>query len=279
MLDSSRINFSVNGTQLIADSINISQELSNTPNYVIGNQFPIDRTSRTLNTKIAVSYYTDIYSPIVQEPNYVLINNWKNDPTTELNVNLNIGGVNMTGYLDNYAFDIIPNQPIKVQASYIVFQEINDNIANQSWINLSTGYSANTKGHGWTIFLFNNSSTYRIENPTGNLIDLRYNFNATILPKYKIGSPFPSQIISIDANENIQITHESQFNTKFSGQSLESMPFSIDSFALKPLYSDFSPYTDYSMSFDLRGFISESTKTDIKLQDSIFFQNTFKKFY
>lgn len=275
MLDNSRINFSVNNTQLFVDSLNVSQDLSLTPNYSLGCKYPIDNTYQNLTSKISISYYPITFAT---EANWVAINQFRDNPTGNLSLLLNIGGIEMTGYLNSYSFSIAANQAIKINVEYSVFNQITGNISNQPWSNLtfSPNLFADERGigHAWSTRFYKN----RIENTTGNLIQIDYNFNSNIIPKYNIGSAFPSQIMVLNADESLNITHETQCNNIFSGKKFETIFSQIDTIALYNLSQNWGGEISY-ISFPVSGFTLESTKFNIKPQDSIFFENSFRKFY
>jgi hypothetical protein len=194
-------------------------------------------------------------------------------PTGSFNCLLNIGGIGMTGYLNKFSFSLSPNQPIKASATYNIYHQITGNITGQNF-SLLTGNSENTSGigHYWfTQFL----KTGIVVN-SGQIIALNYSFDIDNIAKVSLGNIFPSQIETISAIENLDITHEQQINNIFSGKSFQNYFNYIDGIHLKPLYHDISK-TFNVISFS--GFILTESKFSIQPENLLLFNNSFKKYY
>lgn len=276
MINYSNIPIKINGTQVIADSVSISENSTKSPAYALGYKSPFDNLPLSINNSIDMEYFMDAGL----DDNYNSIQTWINNGTGNINCLLNIGGVEMSGYLNRYSFDINQFQPIKSKVSYVVYQEITGQISEQSYVNMATGNSKNGTGiaHYWSVGFYTGDSTFQVSS-TGKLINLNYSFDANLFPSYGLSSIYPQQIDIITASETVTVTHESQINTSFSGQNFEKFYQDIHGIRLNAMSKTLEGIDNSCSILPLTGFILENTKFDIRTQNLLLFNNIFKKNY
>jgi hypothetical protein len=274
-LNYDKINVAVNGKYILSESVSINQESPQKPLYSLNKKSPYDNSPTNLRNSINMSY---LIEPS-QDPAYLLISGWKQNNTTgNLTCSINIGDVFITGYLNNYSFDIIPNQGINAQASYLSFVELTGNFTNQNPDNATLYNLQNSTGiaHYWSANLTSGTAFTNIDNH--NILQLNYSFTSNILPSYKLGSAFPAQVSVLDAVEEINIVNEVQNNILFSGQSYDRIFNGVDNVRLKnlsSLWGDVNKQIDFSIS----GFEVNSSKNDIGIDNLVLFTHNLKRFY
>ena len=274
ILNYDKINISINGDYILAESASLNQNAERKPVYSLNNSKPYDNIPAPIRNSLSLTYFIEPKA----DPSYKLITGWKNNTTGNLNCIINMGDVLFPAYLDSYSFDILPNQLVKCQSSYSIFNELtgtfsNQNINDSSFYNLQNGTG---QAHYWASYFTSGSSFTTIDN---NILQLNYSFNSNLIPSYKLGSPFPSQVSVIDATEQINIVNEIQNNVSFSGQNYNVIfNNGIDNIRLKNLSSLWGD-TSKSIDFVLSGFQIQSNKTDISIDNLVIFSHNLRKYY
>ena len=204
----------VRDKKILAQNATINQSNSLSPLKVIGyknvlNMSPTDGVKNSI--KIDYTPETD------NEPNHTLsqlMTQYEYFP-----VEIKIAGYIVTGYLNSYSLSIEENSPVKASAEYSIFHEITDIISEQS----PTGYlnynrlNGNGIAHYWSSKVTDSSLTER-----ASVISLNYDFRANWQPVYKIGSPIPSQVTFLGAQETFDFTSEYEANITHSGNFIQN---------------------------------------------------------
>lgn len=269
MVNYEKINVGVNSQYIMCENASLSQEGKQEPLYVLGNSSPISKSPTNINHTFSVRY--DIETE--NEPNYKLISGWKNYGTGNLTAIINFGDVFFTGYLNDYSFEILPNQTIKANASYSVFHEITGNLANQNPLDSGLYNNLNSSGrasYGRASFTSNGSNIINNE-----IIQLKYQFNSNLLPKYKIGNPVPHQVMTLSAHENIETLSETQNNVIFTGNVFQNLFSNIDTLKIENLANSLFGVLFYNLS----GFNLDVEKVDVSANNIILFNSQFNKYY
>ena len=261
----------VDNKKIIADSASLSEETSTQPAYVIGHKNIIDQPPvGGLRNSLQLNYLMETNN----EPNYYIISGLKESNGSDSPVVISIGGITGSYYLDGYNFSITPNNLVKVNASYISYENLTGNFSEQS---SSVGYNLlNNSGlaHYWT--------TTAISNPdltsTGSVISFNYNFKPNWEPIYAIGKPSPLQVSLINAQENFDIATETLTHIPFSGKTPTSFFNDFNSFKLKNISTLWGD-TENSLTFDLESGIVTSNKVEITQDNVILVNTTVNKYY
>jgi len=275
-LNYDKVNVTINGDYILAESVSINQESPQKPLYILDNLRPYDNTPQGIKTTINMTYYVEPY----REPTYKIISGWKtNNNTGNLTCSLTIGEMPFVGFLNSYSFDILPNSPIKVQASYIAFNEntaLMENQPDSSDSNLYNLQNGTGIAHYWAINLTSGTGFAPIDNH--NILQLNYSFTSNILPSYKLGSAFPAQVSVLEATEEINLVNETQNNVKFTGQPYNVIFNNIDNIRLKNLSSLWGD-VNKSIDFNISGYEIQTSKVDISNESLVLFQHNLKKYY
>ena len=269
-----QINVIINSLPILAESVNLSQEGTQSPAYILNNKLPIDNIPQGIQNTINITYAIETNN----EPNFLLISGWKNSPLTgNLQAIINIGNIHSTGFLTNYSFSLSPNSPVVAQATYSVFHQITGNFiaAESADANLYNLKNSSGIAHFWTASF---QSGLAINVSTNNILQMNYDFNANITPHFALGKVFPVQVTTLDASENINITSELQKNIQFSGQTVQQLFSGINNLKLKNLSSNWDS-TIYQLDFPLSGFISQNNRVNVSNNNLILFESQFSKNY
>lgn len=271
-LNYNKINVSVNGLYIMAESASLSSENPQKPAYILNNSLPYSYIPNNYKASLNLNYIIEISN----EPNYLIISNWKNATTGNLNALINIGDIFFTGYLSNYSFGLLPNQTIKAQVTYQIFNPFTGNFQQQN-VNDSNLYNTqNTSGiaHYWSTAMTSGGT----EISNNNILQLDYSFNSTIEPTYKLGNAYPCQVSCFGAQEEINLINETQNNPSFSGQNYNIIMNGIDNIRLKNLSSIWGD-TVNQLDFSVIGFKVQSTKLDISTENLILFSHNLSRGY
>ncbi len=270
-LSYNNINISVNGSYILADSLSLTENGEQKPLFFINGARPYDNSPQGIKNNLSISYFLEA----ANEPNSTIIENWKSqNGTGHLFALLNIAGVITSGYLNNFSFSILPNQSIKANAGYLIFNEFTNFSSQLSSFALNYNNVGTNLGHYWSVQTLS-GNTHIVDN---NILQLNYDFSVNIQPYYSLNSKsVPFQVVATDAQENIDILSEVQNVMKYSGKSLNTL-FNIDSLKLKPMSGNWIAVND-GVNINLSGFVSQGAKTDIKTEDIITYSTTYNRFY
>jgi hypothetical protein len=205
----------VNNQRIMAQNASISQSNSLSPLKVIGYKNPLNThaPNGTVKNSIKIDYIPETDN----EPNHT-ISQMLTQYQYLYPIEIKVAGYVTTGYLDSYSLTVTENEPIKASAEYSIFHEITNPISEQS----STGYlgynrlGGNGIAHYWTSRVMNSAQT-----TNGEIISLNYSFKANWQPVYKIGSPIPSQVTFLGAQQNFNLTSEYESNVTYSGDYIQ----------------------------------------------------------
>ena len=207
-----KIEVKVGETGILADSasVDISNELQSI--YSLGYRGELFQTpTGPKNSEFRLNYFLDVGS----DPSYNvvdIIRNLNKDSDYE-RVEVSVGNLSGNGYLSNYTLNASPTSPIKVSATYNVFNNVSGELAPKS--NSITGDNTlvHFVGHGWGTVL--KSPQGHIVQPTFNMI---YEFNANWAPVYTIGSQEPAQVLLDNAQETLTFSNDIHTGITYSGE-------------------------------------------------------------
>ncbi len=271
-LSYNNINISVNGSYILADSLSLTENGEQKPLYTLNNSRPYDNSPQGIKNNLSISYFLEA----TNEPNSTIIENWKSqNGTGNLFALLNIAGVITSGYLNNFSFSILPNQAIKANAGYLIFNEFTNFSSQLSSFALNYNNTGITLSHYWSAKL-QSGNTELLDT---NIMQLSYDWSSDIQPIYSLNSKnTPCQVNCLSATETIDILSEIQNTIKYSGNYFPTLYNGIDGLRLKPISSEWNSSND-NIFIALSGFITNNRKTDMKTEELIIFNNQFNKYY
>lgn len=267
------ININVNSSNLLCESANLSQDSAQKGLYILGNGKPFDNSSSNVKDSLSLSYFIETKN----DPNYLIVSGWKQATTGNLQAIITMGNILFTGYLSSYNFNLAPNNAVKAQATYSLFNELTGKFSNQS-NDLSTGFSNIQNGSGIAHYWSSTFQSGQTDIINNNILQLGYSFSAEIQPSYSIGKIQPSQISTLSANETIDILSESQFNIMFSGNKFSNLFSNISNLKLKNISSIYGDNL-YQMDFPLIEFNVQTEKLDASLNNLILFNSNYIRYY
>ena len=275
-LDYSKINVMVDGNYILVESLSLSQNSEQNPLYSLNNSRPYDNTPQGIKNTIDLTYFIEPES----DPCYRVISGWKvNTASGSLLALLQIGEVSFNGHLNNYSFNVLPNQPVKARASFVYFHHTAGNLSEQPFADDGNNYNLqNGTGisHFWSTDLTSGTGFTTINN--NDVLQLDYSFRGNILPSYKLGSPFVSQVSVLDATEEINMVNEVQNIPRFSGQDFSTIFNEVDNIRLKNLSSTWGDVVN-KIDFSISGYEVQSSKTDMSTENLVIWSHNLKKYY
>lgn len=264
-----KINLSINGSNILADSISISDSSESRPGYILGNSLPFDTLPQGIKGNVNITYFVETNN----EPNYSIITGWKNNTTGLTTALINIGGTIITGYLNTYSFSLLNNQSVKAQATYQIFSPITGNYQSSSSSDANLYNSLNGSGvaHYWTSSFYSANSLVS----DNQILQVDYTFNANIIPIYSLGRPLPSQIAIVSANETLNTINEVQNNLIFRKSGINNVLTGVDGLRLRNIATLYS--TGSELFFSLTGMNAQTNKLDVNINNITLFNHTFNK--
>jgi hypothetical protein len=265
------INLSVNGLNILADNINLSESSQTKAIYSLNNRNPYDNVPTNIKGSISLSYFLEPNN----EPNYSVLTGMIYDTTTPISSLIGIGNINITGYLNSYSFDLLPNNLVKVGASYEIYYPFTGQLSQQLSTDSSLYDVNNSSGisHYWSCQFLSGGNT--IQN--NNILQMSYGANLSLTPIYGIGDTLPKQININNIQETISIMSEQQINSTYSGQILDNLMPALQTLRLKNISSSWDNNLNTSILFPMTGMVLQDSKTNITLDQEIFFSMTFTK--
>ena len=265
-LSSSNVNISVNGSNILCQSINFTQNSSLKPIFNIGNKVSYNNIPTNLLNNLSLEYYLE---PEI-EPNYSIITGLIYDKSVAIPSIINLGDTYFTGYLKEYSMQVYPNSVIKIKSDFNIYNPITGNILEQA---LSGNYlydSGNSSGisHYWTTQL--KSGNQQID---ANILQLEYSVSINQSPIYGIGDFQPKQIYIDSINESLDVISEQQNNIVYSGLLFDNTFIGVQSMTLTG-----SQNSPINISIPLTGFNLDDINTSISVDNIILFGHKFKRY-
>src|SRR5579864_124284 len=106
-LQYNKINVSLNGTNILCDTVNVTEQSTQKPLFAINYAAPFDYTPDALKNSISLTYFMEVSN----EPNYNIISGLKaNNTTGNTQAVISLGNIIVTGYLSKLSFTVAPFQ-------------------------------------------------------------------------------------------------------------------------------------------------------------------------
>lgn len=269
-LQYNKINVSLNGTKILCDSINLSQQGNQKPQFAINYSGPFNYTPESIKNTLTLNYYMEVSG----EPNFNIISGLKSSFLTgNSQTIINIGESIFTGYLNKFSFSIAPLQTLKAQASYEVFGPLINNFIPNNTSDGNLYNLTNSSGilNYFSVFLLSGGN--QILN--SNVLQIDYVFTCNIYPVYSLTNLYPVQIYVSDASEQLNTISEIQNNVTFSGQNLISL-LGVDSILLTNISNTWGDNLN-KLIITISGMNHISEKTDINTSNIILFQDQWQQ--
>jgi hypothetical protein len=267
-----QINVSVNGANILAQSVNISETALIKPVFNLNNNNPYNSLPTKLSSNILIDYFME---PNL-EVNYSIVTGSIFDKTVSLPSIINIGNCYITGYLSSFQFSLLPNALVKASAGYNVYYPFTGNLSKQLSTDSSNYDLNNSSGiaHYWSAqFLSGNSVV-----SNNNILQMDYAASLQLIPIYGVGSYIPTQIFYNGVQETVTILTEQQTNPQFSGLLLDTVLASTQTLNLKNISSVWSNNINNSISIPLTGFYLEEMRPEMGLDNLVFFNMKFSRY-
>lgn len=266
------VNIIINTNNILCESLVLNQESPQKAAFVLNSSKPLDYISQSLKSSLNISYYIEPGN----DPNYNTITGWKNNTTGNLRTVFNIGNIELVGYLSNYSFNVVPNSPIVAQANYQIFEPLTGNFIAANSGNADSYNTSNSLGiaHHWSANFTSGGNAIT----NNNVLQCDYSFNSDIIPSYKLGYPYPSQISCLGANEEINVVNEIQNNLSYTGGSYGNILGGIDTLTLKNISSNWGNSLG-QINFPISGHVIQSNKMDLKVDDIVIYSHNMSRSY
>lgn len=245
----------------MADRVSVSRSNKISPSYSVGASSKIGyKHEGALEGTIEITYSLETQN----EPNYAIVTGLKSYQSSHNGAAVSVAGLNFSGFLNSYNFNVSPNNVVSVSVGFSFFSETGGQFsstdAGYSNYNLTQGSGL---AHYWTSRVVG-------DGVTGAVIELGYNFSAEWKPHYKIGRPYPYSVSFISATERIQIMSEYDIPVKFSGQALTGFSPYLNELRIGPisgLYNNTNTYLSFSIGE------SQITQSSMDLSNNLITNN------
>ena len=267
-----KTNLSINGQFVLADTANLSQDAIQRAILSLNTSNPYDYTPSSLKSTLSINYVIETQS----DPNYTIVSNWKSNTTSSPTAVINLGDVIVTGYLSSYSLNLNPQRRVEAKASYEIYTPLTGNFTSQN----STDYLLynTTNGSGVANYF---SAYFYIDDTQATdttIVSFSYDFSFALAPIYTLGSPFPSQIMALNALEKIETVSETQINSNFSGNHFNSFFNQVNNLRISNIASTWGGFSN-QITFPLSGMVIQANKVDISVNDIILFNSSFNMSY
>lgn len=268
-----QINLKINNSNILADSVNVSESSPQKPIYSFNNNVPYDNTPSNIKGNISISYFLEPQN----EPNYHILSGLLNDSTSITPSIINIGDIYITGYLSNFSLKLAPNSLIKVSSDFEIYYPFTGIFVAQSSGDWNLYNTSNSSGlsHYWSAQFFSGNSV--ISN--NNILQLDYQTSINLTPIYGIGDPYPKQVYIQNIEENVNILSEQQINPSFSGQKIEDILSSLQQLKINNISSQWDNSINYNINIPLTGFLLKESKSSLQIDNLIFFEMNFSRYH
>jgi hypothetical protein len=199
----------INNTGLIAESVSLSQSNSLVPIYAIGRAGCNNNSiNGQIKNTLSISYLMDYLG----EPNLFTISGYKANLTTT-GVNVRFDGLSGSFYLESLSFNLQPNSAVIANAGFVNFDNITGHFTGGNPYNV-TGFVNYRSYNGFSSFITNSNRP---------ILDLDYQFQASLEPIYRVGQKTPYNVILNNSNENIKITMDNWTGINFYGSGIDKI--------------------------------------------------------
>ena len=265
------INVSVNGSNIIAESVNISESSPQKPIFNLNNKSPYGFVPTRVTNNISIEY---LLEP-ANDPGYPVITGLLFNRSLPISSYIGIGNVYMTGYLTSYSFQLTPGSLVKINSQYDVFSAITGNIINQSSGDSSIYDPTNSSGiaHYWSAAFYSGNNI-----ADNKVLQMDYNIHIDVVPIYGLGDSVPKQIYFDGIVEDINILGETQNNPTYTGQYINNLFPNLGTLRLNNIASQWSPASSASINFSLSGFIMEEMTIPMNTSSLIFFNTKLHRY-
>lgn len=267
------INISINGNNILANSVNITESSPTKPLFSFNNNVVYNAAPSTLQNKISINYFLE---PI-NEPNFPILTGIIVARDVEQPSLINIANIYTTGYLNNFSLKLLPNSLVAINAEFNVFYPFTGNFIPQNPSDSGLYDTQNSSGlaHYWAA---NFTSGNNINLLNNNILQMEYSANVNIIPIYGIGSPMPQKIYLDGIKESISILSELQNPVNYSGKLLNNIFTGINAVVLNNISTLWSASISNNITIYMTGFIQEDSSCDISPDNLIFFNLKFSKY-
>lgn len=203
------IEVTINNTGLLINSASLNIAANISPIQAIGyNSFIDYQVNGGYTAQITLNYVPEISN----EPNRSIYNSIKNNPASFNNQNFQIAYAGITGdyYLTNYSFSVNQLNEAQASATYICYHQLSGDYNATNHVSFD---SQNLSGiaHSWSTF------AEKQNDDDVNVVSFNCNFSANLKPFYKIGSPYPHQVMYLGSNETFNVVRDVYSPLNYSG--------------------------------------------------------------
>lgn len=277
MLFFDQTDVTVNGTGILAQSASLDIASNIQPFRAVGkrgviNQGPTGPKQNSAQT----SYLIEVDN----EPNYGIVNYLKNFSSTSQEVEpltLNFGGVSGLFYLQSYSLQAQPNSPIQASVSYVGFNQTSGQVKEKSGSVTYNASSGSGIAYGFSAYL-TTTGTYSVPGD----FSFSYDFSATYIPVYKMGSTEPLAVKLVGGAESMSVTRTGIYDPTFSGAYATDVLFDMNgSTGIQIFGMKFLCDSDPSDSLDINvsGAVVNTTSVNYGVGQIALTQTTFNKYF
>lgn len=264
------IEIAINGTGLLVNSasINISPSLDEI-RAIGGRAFSDFSVDGGFTSQISLSYTPEVTS----EPNFAIATGSLN-PTTFADRNFQIAFAGITGdyYLDSYQFSVNNLNQAQATVSYTCYHQLSGDFQSSSHVSFDT-YNLSGIAHSW--------STYA-EKQNGddvNVLSFNYSYQNTHQPFYRIGSPYPHQVMSMGIVETYDIDRDVYSNLSYSGSTVSQMHDDLYKFRCASVSGLVTAQDPQDLTFTIDGGVVNSQTITTENDSSPIIQTTIIKIH
>lgn len=221
MLSYNNIDFMVNGTGILTDSVSIVLSNSLRPIYGLGCRNPVFSFDDLVKNEVKISYIPNFLS----EPIFAIAQELLNLTGDYSAKEIGFAGIIGSYYLDSFSIKAQPNRPLENTATFLSFWPVTGEFTKSA----GQSYQKNKDyiPYGWTTFVMSE---------TGALTyDLDYNIKFDWRPIYSFGGQYPSQVVLMGGTETLTMTREQIKIPVFSGDFSSTLFNSTGAFIVKNL--------------------------------------------
>jgi len=207
------IQVSVSGIPIMVENASFSYDSNLLPVHSIGYKNCVGYVnSGPNNYKLSLSYIMEVN----KDPNFTGFFNYIQNRNIfgETAIPIVIG--NISGMYYPVSFNIETNTPSDIiigKIEYVSFSPVSGNLSESNPLNYNVSNN-NDIAHLWnTKMLLDNNHAYG-----KSILDFSYSANINWEPQYTIGSIYPTKVLLLDGNENINLSTTIYNSIPYSGQ-------------------------------------------------------------
>lgn len=262
-------------------AINSTGLLINTANFSVSPSLEQIQTLGTLNyydfqPNEGISHRVSMtYTPeISNEPNFNIAQGSKaQNIFLDRNFELSFAGISGNYYLQSYSFSVNELNEATANATYVCYGQLSGDYQSSSHVSYD---ATNLSGipHAWTTYAEKSNG-----DSVSNIKSFEYSYENNLKPFYKLGSPYPHQVMSMGLKEKYDIIRDVYSSLSYSGAAVNQFYDGLYKFRCASVSGLLSTTELQDLTFTVNGGRVSNQSIDVSVNSNPLIKTTITKLY